>query len=176
MTRAPDPIDLHELAARVRLSTARLARVLRQQAGTGLSASQTSVLVSISMHGPLTLGHLARVEQVTPPTITKVVSRLEEDGLVVRTVDATDRRHVRVSLTREGQRRLEHSRQRRNAWLAERLQTMSGADRRRLETALPLLEALVTAEVATDPANPTDTTNPAAPAAPETVGSPRAAR
>lgn len=134
--------DPHELAARLRLSTARLARLLRQQAGTGLSPSLTSALASVDLHGPLTLGRLARIEQVTPPTITRIVSRLEEDGLVTRQVDATDRRIVRVRVTPEGQRRLEHSRQRRDAWLARRLVEMSAAQRRGLAAALPVLEAL----------------------------------
>jgi DNA-binding MarR family transcriptional regulator len=134
--------DLHELAARLRLSTARLARLLRQQAGTGLSPSQTSVLASVGLHGPLTLGRLARIEQVTPPTITRIVARMEEDGLVSRQVDETDRRIVRVRITDEGLRRMEHSRQRRDAWLALRLTEMSAGQRRSLLAALPVLEAL----------------------------------
>jgi DNA-binding MarR family transcriptional regulator len=144
---ADHPPEIQELAARLRLSTARLARVLRQQAGTGLSASQTSVMASLNLHGPLTLGRLARVEQVTPPTITKIVTRLEEDGLVARQVDPTDRRIVRVSVTDEGRRRLEHSRERRNAWLAERLVALSSAERQRLEAVLPLLEGMTATEL-----------------------------
>lgn len=135
--------ELLELAARLRLTTARLARLLRQQAGTGLSPSQQSVLVSINLHGPLTLGRLARIEQVTPPTITRIVSRLEDDGLVERQVDQDDRRVVRARITAEGQRRLEHSRQRRNAWLAQVLTDLDRAERRDLLAALPILEALV---------------------------------
>jgi DNA-binding MarR family transcriptional regulator len=135
----PDPQDL---PARLRLSTARLARLLRQQAGTGLSPSQQSVLSSIAIHGPLTLGRLARIEQVTPPTITRIVDRLEEDGLVTRHVDQLDRRVTRVRITVEGERRLEHSRQRRNAWLAERLGQLDPDQLRQLEAALPALEAL----------------------------------
>ncbi|MGH9209613.1 MAG: MarR family winged helix-turn-helix transcriptional regulator [Acidimicrobiales bacterium] len=147
-SRADPTADPQELAAGLRLSIARLARLLRQQAGTGLSPSQTSVLVSVALQGPLTLGRLARIEQVTPPSITKIVTRLESDGLVVREVDTTDRRIVRVSVTDEGHRRLEHSRQRRNAWLAQQLVAMSAAERRRLEAALPVLEALASADVA----------------------------
>jgi DNA-binding MarR family transcriptional regulator len=134
--------DALDLPSRLRLSTARLARLLRQQAGTGLSPSQQSVLASIAMHGPLTLGRLARIEQVTPPTITRIVARLEEDGLVARQVDEVDRRVSRVRLTAEGERRLEHSRQRRNAWLAARLAQLDPEQVRDLAAALPVLEAL----------------------------------
>jgi DNA-binding MarR family transcriptional regulator len=152
--------DSQELAARLRLSTARLARLLRQQAGTGLSPSQTSVLVSVDLQGPLTLGRLARIEQVTPPTITRIVSKLEEDGLVTRHVDQTDRRITRIRITVEGQRRLEHSRQRRNAWLAQRLSEMNAAQLRGLEAALPVLEALASPPEAPEPPEPAEPSEP----------------
>jgi DNA-binding MarR family transcriptional regulator len=155
LVRSPtDSTDILETAARLRLTTARLARQLRQQAAGGLSPSQQSALASIDHHGPLTLGTLARVEQVAPPTVTKVVAKLEEEGLVGRQVDGTDRRVVRVEITALGRRRLAHTRRRRNAWLARRLRTLHGTDPtalRRLEAALPLLEALAAApEDATD--------------------------
>jgi len=73
------------------------------------------------------------------------VGKLEDDGLVSRTVDPTDRRISRVEITAEGRRRNEHSRQRRNAWLANRLSEMSASDRAVLTTALPVIEALATA-------------------------------
>ncbi|MGH9113039.1 MAG: MarR family winged helix-turn-helix transcriptional regulator, partial [Acidimicrobiales bacterium] len=122
---APSPTrrtdDSTDLAGRLRLANARLFRRLRQQSDAGLSPSQQSALASIEAHGPVTLGELAIVEHVTPPTVTKVISRLEEDGLVARAVDPSDRRIVRASITAEGRRRLEHSRIRRNAFLAARL-------------------------------------------------------
>ncbi|HMG43225.1 MAG TPA: MarR family transcriptional regulator [Acidimicrobiales bacterium] len=140
MSKAPnDPL---EMASRLRLATARLARRLRQQSGTGLTPSQYSLLVSIDGHGPLTLGHLAKIEQVAPPTITRVAAKLEDDGLVVRQVDASDRRVVRVDVTAEGRRRLDHSRQRRNLWLAERLDGFDEAQLADVAAALRVLEVL----------------------------------
>lgn len=140
----------HDLAGRLRLATARLARQLRLQADTGLSASQHSALASIETHGPLTLGDLAAREQVAPPTVTKVVGRLEDDGLVDRTVDPADRRVSRVSITPEGRRRLDRSRARRDAALAERLATLSPGDLDRLGHAVDVLEALVDTAPAPD--------------------------
>ena len=134
--------DTTELAGRLRLANARLFRRLRQQSDTGLSPSQQSALASIEAQGPVTLGDLAVVEQVTPPTVTKVISRLEDDGLVVRSVDDTDRRIVRASITAEGRRRLEHSRERRNAFLAARLDELGPDAVRRLGDAIDVLEEL----------------------------------
>src|ERR687897_325154 len=93
---APSPTrragDTTELAGRLRLANARLFRRLRQQSDTGLSPSQQSALASIEAQGPVTLGDLAVVEQVTPPTVTKVISRLDELGpdAVRRLGDAID--------------------------------------------------------------------------------------
>lgn len=134
-----DPL---EMAARLRLATARLARQLRQQAGTGLTPSQQSALVSIDLHGPLTLGRLAKIEQVAPPTVTRVVGKLEDDGLVSRTVDEADRRIARLTITAEGRRRLDHSRRRRNAWLAQRLGDFDPVQLADVEAALRVMEAL----------------------------------
>ena len=134
--------DPAALAARIRLATARLARLLRQQAAGGLSPTQQSALATIDAAGPLTLGELAAAEQVAPPTITKVVAKLEDDGLVTRTVDADDRRVVRVAATAEGRRRLEHNRSMRNAWLARQLRTLPPDEVARLTAAVEVLEHL----------------------------------
>lgn len=146
-----NPTDPLEMAARLRLATARLARQLRQQAGTGLTPSQQSALVSIDLHGPLTLGHLAKIEQVAPPTVTRIVGKLEEDGLVTRAVDETDRRISRLTITGEGRRRLDHSRRRRNAWLAQRLGEFDPGQLADVEAALRVMEALTAGpEIAPD--------------------------
>ena len=153
-----DPL---EMAARLRLATARLARLLRQQAGTGLTPSQQSALVSIDLHGPLTLGRLAKIEQVAPPTLTRVVAKLEDDGLVTRTVDEADRRISRVTITGEGRRRIDHSRRRRNAWLAQRLGEFEPGQLADVEAALRVIEALA----AGPDSEPEPDPEPSAPAA-----------
>src|ERR671925_1412834 len=100
-TRTPN--GAAEIASRLRLSATRLARILRQESGAGLSPSQQSALAVISNHGPLTLGALAEHERVAPPSITKVVSKLECDGLVTRTPDPADRRVCRVAVSPSGE-------------------------------------------------------------------------
>lgn len=121
----------------------RLARRLRQQAEGDVSPSLLSALSSIARLGPLTLGELAAVEQVQPPTMTKIVVRLEERGFVLREVDERDRRVTRVRVSDEGRRFAARSRTRRNAYLAERLERFEPDERALLQEALPLLERLV---------------------------------
>ena len=72
-----------------------------------------------SAGGPLTVGELAKAEHVSSPMITKIAKGLEEEGLVTRTVDPTDKRVTQMAITTEGERRLERSRSRKNAWLAK---------------------------------------------------------
>ena len=135
-----------EIASRLRLSATRLARRLRQESGAGLSPSQQSALAVISNHGPLTLGALAEHERVAPPSITKVVSKLECDGLVIRTPDPHDRRVCRVETSPEGAALLEEVRRRKTAWLTARISQLSPDSQRRLADALDVIDELVSLE------------------------------
>lgn len=131
-----------ELAARLRLSTTRLARRLRQEAEIDLTPTMLSAMATINLQGPLTLGALADLEGVAPPTITKVVNKLAGRGLVARTQDPSDGRVCRVACTPEGRALGEESRKRKNAWLAARLGEFDQADRARLAAAIDVLEGL----------------------------------
>jgi len=135
-----------ELAARLRLSATRLARRLRQEADAGLTPSQLSALAVIEREGPLTLGALADHEKVAPPSITKVVAKLESIGLVARAVGPGDRRFVRVALTAAGRTLLEDSRRRKTAWLTGRIRELGPGERERLAAALDVLDALLSAD------------------------------
>ena len=113
-----------DLAARLRLASARLSRRVRQAAlsgGDDLTASRLAALATIEDVGPLTLGELAAVEQVQPPSMTRIVARLEEHGLAVRQVDPNDRRIARVQITDAGRETLARSRTRKDAFLARRV-------------------------------------------------------
>ena len=82
-TRTPEPELTHEeVAGRLRIAVNRLQRRLRQQALGGLSPAQASALGSVSRHGNPTLGELAALEQVQPPTMTRIVANLADAGLV----------------------------------------------------------------------------------------------
>jgi DNA-binding MarR family transcriptional regulator len=139
----PDPA---EVAGRLRLPVTRLARILRQQDQLGLTPTMTAALATIGREGPLTLGALAASEQVSPPTITRVVAKLEAAGLVRRRRDASDGRVTRVELSAAGRRQLDAGRTRRTAWLATRLRDVPPEDLVRLEEAAAVLERLTVPE------------------------------
>jgi DNA-binding MarR family transcriptional regulator len=132
-----------ELASRLRHAIARSARRLRQEAGTDLSPSLTAALATVDRHGPLTPSELAARERVQRPTVTRLVCRLEEAGLVTRAVDPGDRRSALITVTPAGRALLEAGRTRKDAFLSERLEALSAADRATLERAAAVLEGML---------------------------------
>jgi DNA-binding MarR family transcriptional regulator len=138
--------DVGAMAAHLRVSATRLARLLRRQGDAGLSPSQISALTSIERHGPMTLGQLADHERVAPPSITRAVDKLVEGGLVVRVPDPADRRVTRVSITPAGDALLADVRARKDLWLASRLAELDEDHRTRLAAALDVIDALTSRE------------------------------
>jgi DNA-binding MarR family transcriptional regulator len=126
----------------LRLAVLRLSRRLRQQSATDVTASQLSALSVLAKHGELSLGELAAVERIAPPSMTRIAARLEEQGLLERRVDAADRRVARVAMSPAGEALLEDNRTRRDAFLTARLQDLTPEERTVLARAVPLLERL----------------------------------
>ena len=134
-------IDHTDLATRFRFALFPLVRQLRQH-NVDLTPSQASALATISRRGPLTVGELARAESVSSPMITKIAKGLEEEGLVTRTAHAADKRITELAITRDGERRLERSRSRKNAWLAKQLQGLSPSELDAIDAVIPVLERI----------------------------------
>ncbi len=132
-----------DLASRLRLDISRMARRLRQEAGAGLSPSQTAALATIERHGPLTPSELADRERVQRPTVTRVLARLEEAGLVDRAADPHDRRSSLVSVSDDGRELLAVVRARKDAFLARRIDALEPADREALERAAAIMERML---------------------------------
>jgi DNA-binding MarR family transcriptional regulator len=91
----------------------------------GISAPRLSVLSVLVFAGPRRIGELARIEQVEPPTMTKLVDGLVRDGLALREADPDDARAVRVRATPTGARTLRRGRKRRLETLQHTLETLS---------------------------------------------------
>jgi DNA-binding MarR family transcriptional regulator len=134
-----------ELAAQLRPAVTRIARRLRQEAG-GLTPTLGAALATIERHGPITPSELADRERVKRPTATKLVGRLECEGLVARTPDPADGRSSLIAITAEGRGLLRDVRQRKDAYLQRRLRTLSPAERATLAEATELLERLLAEE------------------------------
>jgi DNA-binding MarR family transcriptional regulator len=132
-----------ELAPRLRWAITRMARRLRQEAGTDLGPSQTAALATIERHGPLSPSELAKRERIQRPTATRIVRHLEVAGLLERIRDPEDGRASILSVTPEGRQLLRRLRARKTAYLARRLDGLTPADRLTLERAAELLEGML---------------------------------
>ncbi len=133
------------LASALRISVARLSRRLRSERDPDnelLPVGQLSVLGALFRNGECTVGELAALERVQPPSMTRTVNCLEEGGYVVRSKHETDRRQVVVALSPKGEQTLAGDRRRREAWLAQRLRELTPEERSVLRQAAPIIERL----------------------------------
>ena len=94
----------------------------------------------------MTLGGFAAAERVTPPSMTRIVTALEEGGLVERRVDEDDRRRSAVALTGAGDKFVRQSRKAKTEYLTERLSRLDGAERKSMEQAVGLIERMLEEE------------------------------
>jgi DNA-binding MarR family transcriptional regulator len=132
-----------ELADQLRFSVTRTARRLRQQGDPSLSPTQAAALSTIERAGPLGPSELAGLERVQRPTITRVVARLCDAGLVKRLPDERDRRAALLEVTPAGRKALEDLRRQKTAFLAERLSGLEPQERELLARASILLEQML---------------------------------
>ncbi|BCJ58904.1 MarR family winged helix-turn-helix transcriptional regulator [Micromonospora endophytica] len=132
-----------QLAHQLRDAITRLNRRVRQARPVGdLTVTQLSALTSIRLAGALTPRELADVERVQPPTMTKIVAKLEERGLVQRSPHPTDGRQVILAVTEGGRAVLDQFERVRDEWLARRLAELSDADRETLHHAAEVLQRI----------------------------------
>jgi len=123
-----------------------LRHVRREDPATGVPPARLSALSVLVFGGPRTLGELAAAEQVRPPTMTRIVQALEEDGLVRRERDADDGRIHRLRATAKGRRVMQEGRERRIASLAALLDRLSAGEVVRVREAAELVERALAQE------------------------------
>ena len=119
-----------------------LRGVRKEDESTGVGPARLSALSVLVFGGPMRLTDLARIEQVKPPTMTKVIAGLEASGLVKRRADSSDGRAVRLEATTRGTRLLQNARRRRVARLATALEALAPGEVEVLDRAAAILETL----------------------------------
>ena len=136
--------ETQETARRLHSAAIHLLRALRRQdAASGLGPARLSALSVLVFGGPTTLGALADAEQVRPPTMSRIVAGLEEEGLVRREPDEQDGRRAHIHATVAGRKLLERARDRRVEQLAGWLEGLPAAERARLAQAVGILEGML---------------------------------
>ena len=133
------------LASALRISVMRFSRRMRSERDPRselLPVGQLSVLGSLYRNGDSSVGALAALERVQPPSMTRTVNCLADGGYVVRHKNESDGRQVVVALSDKGRQTIEADRRRRDAWLAQRLRELTPDERSVLRQAAPLIERL----------------------------------
>lgn len=132
-----------ELVDQLRVAVVRLERRLRKSSTTGgATPSQYSALSLLGRHGPLRLGELARREQISKSSVTRLVAGLERGGLVRRIEDDTDARSASVELSTTGRELLSEMMRGSNDYLRDRLAALDEHDRATLADAVEILTRL----------------------------------
>jgi DNA-binding MarR family transcriptional regulator len=136
--------EVGRVADRLHSAAIHLLRRLRvEDEALGISAPRLSVLSVLVFAGPKRIGELARIEQVEPPTMTRLVDGLVRDGLALREPDPDDARAVRVRATPTGARTLRRGRARRVETLRTRLASLSPTELAALGEGVEVLERIL---------------------------------
>ncbi len=139
--------DVLALAEALRGPLLRVSRKLRQEAQkAGLSAQETLILGYLKKNPGAGVSELADIEQISRPTMSSHVKRLERAGWLTRTDDAQDGRRQGLTVTPAGARKHEAIQRLRNDWLAARLARLTCAERDALMSATAPLLKLVSLE------------------------------
>ncbi len=139
--------DSLEVATALHRAAIRLLRAVRvADDETGISAPKLSALSVLTFGGPSSLSALAKAEQVTAATMSKLVSDLESEGLVAKRADREDKRGLRIEVTAKGRALMEEGRKRRLALLKNRLGKFTREERAQLAAAAALMMRVSEAE------------------------------
>jgi DNA-binding MarR family transcriptional regulator len=129
-----------QVALRIREAITKVNRRLRQTRPLGdVTIAQISAMQSLQAAGALTPRELAEAERVQPPTMTRIIARLEERGLIQRTPHPTDGRQVILAPSPEGRQMLGEYQRVRDEWLAQRVARLSAEERETLHRAAEIL-------------------------------------
>jgi len=133
------------LAADLLSVVARLNRLANQRVRLPLPFAQARLLSTIEDQGMARISDLAALDHCSQPTMTTQVRRLEDAGLVSRSVDPDDARAVLISITPAGVATLTQVRADRGGAVDPLLEQLDGADRQTLISAIDILRGLLAA-------------------------------
>jgi DNA-binding MarR family transcriptional regulator len=132
-----------EAVTRLRRVIGRLARLFNaSSAREDLTPTQASVLGLVAGRGPLGLAELTELEGINPTMLSRVVTKLDGDGLIRRLPDPADQRAVQLEATDAGKQTHKRLIDARTETVAKILEGLPPEVGDALRDALPALEAL----------------------------------
>src|SRR4051794_1876132 len=110
---AKSKVEVVDLADRLHSAAIHLLRAVRvEDRNAGIGPAQLSALSVLVFGGSMSLGKLAEMEQVKPPTMVRIVQSLEEQRLIRTRADRSDRRRIDIAATARGRSLMLRARQR----------------------------------------------------------------
>jgi DNA-binding MarR family transcriptional regulator len=132
----------YRLAVLAHTTSRALSRIYTRE--FGLSIPEWRILSNLGRFGPLNAGELAERSSMDKPKVTRALQRLEARGLAQRAIVSSDRRQVRLTLTRRGRLLFRQIAALALEWEGELLGPLAPAERKTLDRVLTKL--LVRAE------------------------------
>lgn len=137
-----DQTDPQTIADRVHSAAIHVLRAVRaRDKASGLTPAQLSGLSVLYFLGPLTLSRLAEAEQVTLPSVSRLVKDMERGGLVARTRSEQDGRSSTIEITAKGRALFERARVNRLMALTAAFENLTGENLETLAHAAALMES-----------------------------------
>ncbi len=133
--------DRTEVAARLAAAVGRINRRARTDSAA-LGWGLVSALATIQQEGPLRPGDLSRIEVVTKPTMTRILTELEQRGFIEREADPRDGRAFMVSATAAGSAAVDRARSDRTGIVAGLIADLPAEDVAAIAGALDVLERI----------------------------------
>lgn len=131
------------LASDLLAVVARINRLANQRVRLSLPVAQARLLSTIETEGRARISDLAALDHCSQPTMTTQVRRLEDAGLVSRTVDPDDARAVLISITPHGVETLAQVRADRGNAIDPFLEQLDSTDRDTLASAIQIMRGLL---------------------------------
>ena len=140
------PSDQEEIAASLYRSISKLSHRLRTVSlPGGFTPERLRTLSTIHSHGPISVTGLAAMERVRPATVSRMISSLEEEGLIKRRDVKHDKRSVLISTTPKGRQMYLRANQEYLKRIRAAMDSLDSGDTERIRSLATLLEKLGTA-------------------------------
>lgn len=133
--------DINLLAQEIIQIIPQIARTLAaefRQSGRSMTPGNLQLMFML-LEGPSSLSELAELHNVSLPTMSRTVSRLEKIGWVERRSDPSDRRVTLIILTEDGRRRLMEMSEVAQETFRKALESTSASDRELLSAGLDVM-------------------------------------
>jgi|GEM_PF-1798537 len=118
----------------------RLNRYLNRLAqGSELSIARFDLLRLIKQHNPITLRQLCEIQQVSMPTMSRLVDELQNEALVIRAQSKEDARKRWIVPTQKGIQVLGELMEQDTAFWQQKLSHLSESQKQQLQDSLKLL-------------------------------------